>query len=543
MCTLMRRQDASLKYLEQVRQHMSRLPSIDPAGRSLLLCGYPNVGKSSLMNRLTRADVEVQPYAFTTKALYVGHLDYKYLRWQVLDTPGILDRPLEERNTIEMQSVTALAHLRAAVLYLVDVSEQCGYTMAQQAALFHSVKPLFANKPVIVVANKVDARPLEALGEEERALLQGMASEAARLSGADASACLMSMSALSETGIAEVKQAACERLLAHRVEAKVAGKRIGDVLNRMHVALPKPRAGARAGAAARPPVIPPGVAEARARRDAGEKRRTERDAQEEAGGAGVYSADLRRHYDLADDSWRYDVMPEVLDGHNIADFVDPDIDAKLAELEREEEALEAAHAEEMAALAEGLEELDEDEEADLAAIKKKKKQIVFAHRIKKAAAGNRSHVPAKANAGRTKTPSAMRASLGALGIDTTAAEARLRDEARGRKRTRSVSRARGDADMADADGGDGGAPEAKKRVHSSKSRSMSRGRALSSAPPAPGSGIKDAAMRNRAVKLADRAQRRMNKMARVGEADRVITTKMPKHLFSGKRPKGKTDRR
>lgn len=50
--------------------------------RTLILCGFPNVGKSSLMNLLTRADVEVQPYAFTTKALYVGHLDYKYLRWQ-----------------------------------------------------------------------------------------------------------------------------------------------------------------------------------------------------------------------------------------------------------------------------------------------------------------------------------------------------------------------------------------------------------------------------------------------------------------------------
>lgn len=56
---------------------------------------------------------------------------------QVLDTPGILDRPLEERNTIEMQSITALAHLRCAVLYLVDISEQCGYSLAQQADLFH----------------------------------------------------------------------------------------------------------------------------------------------------------------------------------------------------------------------------------------------------------------------------------------------------------------------------------------------------------------------------------------------------------------------
>jgi hypothetical protein len=36
-----------------------------------------------------------------------GHTDYKYLRWQVIDTPGILDHSLEERNTIEMQAVRA----------------------------------------------------------------------------------------------------------------------------------------------------------------------------------------------------------------------------------------------------------------------------------------------------------------------------------------------------------------------------------------------------------------------------------------------------
>ena len=65
---------------------------------------------------------------------------------QVVDTPGILDHPLEERNTIEMQAITALAHLRAAVLFVMDSSEQCGHTLQEQLELFSNIRPLFANK-------------------------------------------------------------------------------------------------------------------------------------------------------------------------------------------------------------------------------------------------------------------------------------------------------------------------------------------------------------------------------------------------------------
>ena len=90
MATIMKRQAANLEYLEQVRQHLSRLPTIDPYTRTIILTGYPNVGKSSFINKITRPDVEVQPYAFTTKSLYVGHTDYKYLRWQVIITGTIL---------------------------------------------------------------------------------------------------------------------------------------------------------------------------------------------------------------------------------------------------------------------------------------------------------------------------------------------------------------------------------------------------------------------------------------------------------------------
>ena len=70
---------------------------------------------------------------------------------------------------------------------------------------------------------------------------------------------------------------------------------------------------------------------------------------------------------------------------------------------------------------------------------------------------------------------------------------------------------------------------------------MSRGRALSTAAPKEGSGLASSEQKNKAIKMGDRAQRRMGKAARKGEADRHIPDLKPKHLFSGKRGKGKTD--
>ena len=44
---------------------------------------------------MTRADVEVQPYAFTTKSLYVGHMDYRYLRWQVINKNNHINKYIQ----------------------------------------------------------------------------------------------------------------------------------------------------------------------------------------------------------------------------------------------------------------------------------------------------------------------------------------------------------------------------------------------------------------------------------------------------------------
>ena len=48
--------------------------------------------------------------------------------------------------------------------------------------------------------------------------------------------------------------------------------------------------------------------------------------QEENGGAGVYSADLRKHYMLDNPAWKRDIMPEIIDGKNVLDYVDPAVE-------------------------------------------------------------------------------------------------------------------------------------------------------------------------------------------------------------------------
>ncbi|KAL6297524.1 hypothetical protein ACE6H2_005666 [Prunus campanulata] len=537
MCTVVKRIGPSLAYLEQIRQHISRLPSIDPNINTLLICGYPNVGKSSFINKITRADVDVQPYAFTTKSLFVGHTDYKFSRYQVIDTPGILDRPFEDRNIIEMCSITALAHLRAAaVLFFLDISVSCGYSIAQQASLFHSIKSLFMNKPLIIVCNKTDLQPLEGISEEDMKLVMEMKSEAMKTLiglGGEATSdegVLLTMSTLTEDGVISVKNAACERLLNQRVDLKMKSQKINGYLNRFHVAMPQPR-----DQKERPPCIPQSVSEDKAKQAGDkEKRNTEKDLENENGGAGVYSANLKKNYILANDEWKEDVMPEILDGHNVYDFVDPDIVHRLEKLQREaEEGDDEFEMDDM--------ELTPDEQKTLAEIRKKKSLIIQQHRMKKSTAESRPTVPRKFDKDRKFTSKRMGRQLSDLGLDPRMAINRARSKSvsrRGRKRERSVDR--GDPGFVDAMDMDVDTPNKKLRM-SSRSRSRSRSR-----PPSevvPGEGFKDSSQKSQALRKAKKSVKKRNKDARRGEADRVIPTLKPKHLFSGKRSIGKTQRR
>lgn len=72
----------------------------------------------------------------------------------MIDTPGILDRPDQERNVIEKKAVNALRNLEGLIIFLFDISQAPVYGAKEQLNLLREVKSL--GKPLLVAFNKAD---------------------------------------------------------------------------------------------------------------------------------------------------------------------------------------------------------------------------------------------------------------------------------------------------------------------------------------------------------------------------------------------------
>ena len=146
----------SLDWLGQSREVLKRLPSIDQLSPCIVVCGAPNVGKSAFISALSSGKMEVNHYPFTTKRIHLGHFNFRRLQYQMVDTPGLLDRPMHKRNHIEMQAISALENLGSLVLFLIDESENCGMSMEEQNNLLEEILELLAETTVMIISTKAD---------------------------------------------------------------------------------------------------------------------------------------------------------------------------------------------------------------------------------------------------------------------------------------------------------------------------------------------------------------------------------------------------
>ncbi|MFX1410083.1 MAG: NOG1 family protein [Promethearchaeota archaeon] len=162
--SIINKQKNNLEYLNNIRGRLREIPSIDYTLPCVVVAGYPNVGKSSIVKNIsTNKKIEIQEYPFTTKELNMGHLEierkFDKIKIQIMDTPGILDRPMSKRNYIELQAILALRLISDLIIFIFDPTPASGYTVDSQIQLFKEIKQNFTNDRkinLIIVFNKKD---------------------------------------------------------------------------------------------------------------------------------------------------------------------------------------------------------------------------------------------------------------------------------------------------------------------------------------------------------------------------------------------------
>lgn len=124
------------------------------------LIGYPNVGKSTLLNRISRAKSKVADYPFTTKIPILGRLESgdKEIIFTVADMPGLIEGAHKGKG-LGHEFLRHIERTRILV-HIIDISQPQGRDAYQDYLSLNNelflYNPKLKEKPQIVVANKID---------------------------------------------------------------------------------------------------------------------------------------------------------------------------------------------------------------------------------------------------------------------------------------------------------------------------------------------------------------------------------------------------
>lgn len=117
------------------------------------IAGFPNVGKSTLMQKITGSKVEIQNYPFTTKGLMFGYFyQGEEPLLQLIDTPGLLGR--KKSNAIEQRAQIIIQQFANQLVFVIDVTESCGYELDLQLKLFKDTTKV--EKDIVIYFSKTD---------------------------------------------------------------------------------------------------------------------------------------------------------------------------------------------------------------------------------------------------------------------------------------------------------------------------------------------------------------------------------------------------
>ncbi len=155
LSSFVREVDPDIERLRSISEFLRHRPHLVPGAPTLVVAGFPNVGKSSLVGRLSSARPKVADYPFTTLSIAVGHADLGFDRLQVVDTPGVLGRA-HRANLAEEEATTAVGQAATVVLFVIDPTGTSGYTLEEQEALLARWREEYPSLPIVDVETKSD---------------------------------------------------------------------------------------------------------------------------------------------------------------------------------------------------------------------------------------------------------------------------------------------------------------------------------------------------------------------------------------------------
>ena len=138
--------------LDEARKFINQLPNFEDL-HTIAIAGFPNVGKSTLLKKMTGSDVEIQNYPFTTKGLMFGYLKdggVKYI--QFIDTPGLLGR--DKSNGIEQRAEVVITKYSQSIIFVIDFTESSGYNIESQFKLLKKTEEM--QKNIVIYLSKTD---------------------------------------------------------------------------------------------------------------------------------------------------------------------------------------------------------------------------------------------------------------------------------------------------------------------------------------------------------------------------------------------------
>ena len=158
LASFVREVDPDIARLRAIAVFRAERPHLEPELPTLVVAGFPNVGKSSLVARLSSARPKIAEYPFTTLSIAVGHADLGFDRLQIVDTPGILGR-IGRTNPAEVEAETTVRRAATVVLFVLDPSGEAGVSLEEQERLLARWQQEYPELPILAVETKSDLGP------------------------------------------------------------------------------------------------------------------------------------------------------------------------------------------------------------------------------------------------------------------------------------------------------------------------------------------------------------------------------------------------